>query len=238
MAGAVLTRYDGWFLAASLGIVMACILTKWWRHTNDQLRRRRMTKSFAEFLLLNALVPAFWLIYNYNLSGRALDFANGPYSAKAIALRTTAACPPYPGQHNVLTAALYFLKAAQLNVGSQLWSQLLFALALAGARSLQSGNGDAMEHSCCSGFPCRFMFSRSPMEVCRSSCQSGIHSRTQRAVRSGIASGHGRLPTSSGLFHCGANEEQKLADRSVGCVDRYCRCKLLLRLWRRPDNAA
>ncbi len=133
MAGAVLTRYDGWFLAASLGIVMACILTKWWRHTNDQLRRRRMTKSFAEFLLLNALVPAFWLIYNYNLSGRALDFANGPYSAKAIALRTTArGAPPYPGQHNVLTAALYFLKAAQLNVGSQLWSQLLFALALAG----------------------------------------------------------------------------------------------------------
>ena len=53
-----------------------------------------MAKSFVEFLLLNALVPVFWLIYTYCISGYALDFINGPYSAKAIALRTTARGQP------------------------------------------------------------------------------------------------------------------------------------------------
>ncbi|MGB7555073.1 MAG: hypothetical protein WBM04_11920, partial [Candidatus Korobacteraceae bacterium] len=35
--------------------------------------------------------------------------------------------------HNLLTAALYFLKSAKLNVGAGLWGQVLFALAVAGA---------------------------------------------------------------------------------------------------------
>ena len=92
-----------------------------------------MAKSFLEFLLLNALVPVFWLIYTYCISGYALDFANGPYSAKAIALRTTAhGANPYPGQHHLLTAALYFLKSAKLNMGAELFGQVLFAAALAG----------------------------------------------------------------------------------------------------------
>ncbi len=48
-----------------------------------------MSKSLVEFLLLNALVPVFWLAYNHRVSGHAMDWANGPYSAKAIAERTT-----------------------------------------------------------------------------------------------------------------------------------------------------
>jgi hypothetical protein len=63
-----------------------------------------------------------------------MDFATGPYSAKAIALRTTAqGGVPYPGQHHLVTAALYFLKAAQLNVGTPGWGQMLFVLALIGS---------------------------------------------------------------------------------------------------------
>jgi hypothetical protein len=83
--------------------------------------------------MLNALVPVFWLIYTYFLSGRALDFLNGPYSAKAIAARTTArGAPPYPGQNDPFTALIYFLKAAKLNLGPAAWGQIFMALAIAG----------------------------------------------------------------------------------------------------------
>ncbi len=130
LAGGALTRYDGWFVAAVVGAIVTLAVSLWWRRTTDQSQRRRMAKSFAEFLLLNALVPVFWLIYTYCISGYALDFANGPYSAKAIASRTT--MHSYPGQHHLFTAALYFLKAAKLNMGAELWGQALFVAAVAG----------------------------------------------------------------------------------------------------------
>ena len=130
LAGGAFTRYDGWFVAAFVGVIVTWIFAVWWRHTADEGQRRAMAKSFLEFLVLNALVPVFWLIYTYCISGYALDFANGPYSAKAIALRTTARS--YPGQHHLFTAALYFLKSAKLNMGAELFGQALFAVALAG----------------------------------------------------------------------------------------------------------
>jgi hypothetical protein len=133
MAGGVLTRYDGWFIAAALGVILCLVFVKLWPRAAQAFNSPRLAKSFAEVLLLNLLVPAFWLIYNYSLSGRVFDFANGPYSAKAIALRTTAhGAPPYPGQHNLFVAALYFLKSASLNVGAGIWGQVLFLLAMAG----------------------------------------------------------------------------------------------------------
>jgi hypothetical protein len=129
LAGGAFTRYDGWFTAAIIGVIVASIFGLWWRRTADKGQRRAMAKSFCEFLLLNALVPVFWLIYTYCISGYALDFINGPYSAKAIALRTTLI---YPGQHHVFTAALYFLKAAKLNMGSDAWGQTLFITTVGG----------------------------------------------------------------------------------------------------------
>jgi hypothetical protein len=129
LAGGAFTRYDGWFIAAIIGIIATCIVGLWWRRTSDTSAHRAVAKSYCEFLLLNALVPVFWLIYTYCISGYALDFINGPYSAKAIALRTTGT---YPGQHHLLTAALYFLKAAKLNMGSELWGQTFLAAALVG----------------------------------------------------------------------------------------------------------
>jgi hypothetical protein len=133
LAGGAATRYDGWFFGAIMGALVLWAFTRWWRATPDSARRRAMAKSLVEFLLLNALVPVFWLAYNHRVSGHAMDWANGPYSAKAIAERTTSrGAPPYPGKDHVVTAGLYFLKAAQLNVAPGHWGSLLLALALGG----------------------------------------------------------------------------------------------------------
>lgn len=133
LAGGAATRYDGWFFGALMGVLVLWAFARWWRATPDAARRRSMAKSLVEFLLLNALVPAFWLAYNHRVSGRAMDWANGPYSARAIAERTTArGAAPYPGKNHVVTAGLYFLKAAKLNVGSGRCSDMLFVLAVAG----------------------------------------------------------------------------------------------------------
>jgi 4-amino-4-deoxy-L-arabinose transferase-like glycosyltransferase len=133
LAGGAATRYDGWFFGAIMGLLVLGVFARWWRRTPAAVRRRRMTKSLIEFLLLNALVPVFWLAYNHRVSGRTMDWANGPYSAKAIAERTTArGAAPYPGKDHIVTAGLHFLKAAQLNVGPGRWGGLLLLLAVAG----------------------------------------------------------------------------------------------------------
>jgi hypothetical protein len=133
LAGGAATRYDGWFFGAIMGVLVLWAFVLWWRKTPNPARRRAMTKSLAEFLLLNALVPVFWLAYNHRVSGHAMDWANGPYSARAIAERTTArGAAPYPGKDHVVTAGMYFLKAAKLNVGPGHWGDALFLLAVLG----------------------------------------------------------------------------------------------------------
>lgn len=133
MAGGAFTRYDGWFAAAVFGVILTWAFLRWRPRITEPRLRRAATKSFLEVLLLNALVPVYWLIYTWAVSGNALDFITGPYSAKAIALRSTVqGAPPYPGQHHVITAALYFLKAAQLNMGAPLCGLVLLALTLVG----------------------------------------------------------------------------------------------------------
>jgi hypothetical protein len=65
LAGGAATRYDGWFFGAIMGVLVLWAFVLWWRQTPNPARRRAMTKSLAEFLLLNALVPVFWLAYNH-----------------------------------------------------------------------------------------------------------------------------------------------------------------------------
>ena len=133
VAGGAWTRYDGWFTGAVVGVIVVVVVARWWRREAGASRRRVLAKSLIEFLLLNALIPVFWLAYNHRVSGRAMDWANGPYSARAIAERTTKPdAPPYPGKDHLVTAALYFLKAAQLNVGNMMWGRVMLALALLG----------------------------------------------------------------------------------------------------------
>ncbi len=133
LAGGAYTRYDGWFVGVVVVVVILWIFAGWWRRAGESRRRSALAKSLIEVLVLNALVPVFWFVYTYNVSGYGLDFLNGPYSAKAIALRSTVhGAPPYPGQHHLFIAALYFLKSAKLNIGADFFGQALFIIALAG----------------------------------------------------------------------------------------------------------
>jgi len=135
LTAAVFTRYDGWFLAC---VCWAAILPG----AVDALRRncdRRFRLAVFKALLLSALGPTLWFAYNFGVYGNALEFANGPYSAKAIALHSTqSGAPPYPGERRVLTAAMYFVKAAQLNVGDGFLGKILILFsALASAALLR-----------------------------------------------------------------------------------------------------
>jgi len=134
LAGGAWTRYDGWFTGAVLGVIVFVVLARRCYRETDARRRRVLAKGLIEFLLLNALIPVFWLAYNHRVSGRAMDWANGPYSARAIAERTTErGAAPYPGKDHPATAALYFLKSAQLNMGDMRWGRAMLVLALLGS---------------------------------------------------------------------------------------------------------
>ena len=109
LAGACLTRYDGWLLAAVLAVLA---LTLAFAGSFAALRR-----GAVKLTLLAAAGPALWLAYNSAVYGNPLEFANGPYSAKAIEVRSN---PPgmavHPGSHDLPVAFRYFLKAAELNL--------------------------------------------------------------------------------------------------------------------------
>ena len=120
LAGAELTRYDGWFLAGVMGTMVLVIALRRWE--NRPLRR-----IAAKFLLGIAVVPVLWLAYNRAVYGNALEFANGPYSAKAIEQRVGA---PNPALHNAGVAAIYFLKSAQLNMAVGNWGRFWLAASI------------------------------------------------------------------------------------------------------------
>jgi hypothetical protein len=125
LAGACLTRYDGWFLAVVIGIAALVVSLKNLK-TSPPLRR-----SLIKFTLLAAAGPVLWVAYNAIIYRNPLEFANGPYSARAIENRTAVpGMPPHPGAGDLKTAASYFLKAAQLNMTEnsrqRWWLALLF----------------------------------------------------------------------------------------------------------------
>lgn len=132
LAAAILTRYDGWVLAAVVGVVIALALLRVGREAGWK-PFRPLIRSFALFLILCALTPTLWLAQNYALSARPLDFLNGPYSAKVIEQRSTKpGDPPHPGTADLKVSTIFFLKAAKLNIADETWQPILFALALTG----------------------------------------------------------------------------------------------------------
>ncbi|ABF41625.1 hypothetical protein Acid345_2624 [Candidatus Koribacter versatilis Ellin345] len=133
LAAAILTRYDGWFFTFIIALAALFILVRNWSLQSDK-QKRLLTRSAIHFTLLCTLTPALWMSYNYWLSRHPLDFATGPYSAKAIAARTTPqGAPPYPGKDHMATAATYFLKAAKANMAEGRWQFWLMVAAVLGS---------------------------------------------------------------------------------------------------------
>ena len=108
------TRYEGWFLLPFCAIYLFTIARRRWTNT-------------AVFSAIAAIGPLTWFFYNWWLTGNALDFANGPNSAKAIQGNA-----PYPGLHDWHLATLYFRTCVRLVLGSPLcWIAALgFVVAL------------------------------------------------------------------------------------------------------------
>jgi hypothetical protein len=104
---AVLTRYEGWFLIPFVTVYFG-------------IRRPRLGLLYAA---VAALGPAYWLFHNWYLTGDALAFYRGPYSAAAIQRGQ-----PYPGLRDARAAWLYYRTAVALCTGP--WLPLM---AMAGA---------------------------------------------------------------------------------------------------------
>lgn len=125
LVAAVFTRYDGWVMAflawGSMGIVLV---------------RRGSLRSRA-FWIASAFVvaaPIAWFIYNAVAFGDWLDFLRGPYSAKAIEIRTaTPGDPPHPGWHNPWVSLIFFVKAAEMDAAALAWGNVLLVLSMLGA---------------------------------------------------------------------------------------------------------
>jgi 4-amino-4-deoxy-L-arabinose transferase-like glycosyltransferase len=127
VVAAVYTRYDGWIYAATAWVFATVLLLSKW-----DLKDRR-TGAWLLFTAMLITAPLLWMAYNAKQFHDPLDFLRGPYSAKAIELRT--ALPgkvPHPGYHNMWFALLYFLKAAQLDAAAPFCGQLLVAISAAG----------------------------------------------------------------------------------------------------------
>jgi hypothetical protein len=134
LAGACLTRYDGWFLAAAI-VALTLLRSLVSKRSPDAGTSPAIPAGpLVRFILISAAAPALWLAYNAIVYRNPLEFQNGPYSAKAIELRTqNAANPGHPGSGNPLLAGLYFLKACEDNVASNHWLQRGWVVLLMGA---------------------------------------------------------------------------------------------------------
>jgi hypothetical protein len=135
LAATCLTRYDGWLLAAAVvaGVVVVSVCCGKQRAAGkSRLSATRFSASveraaLAKFILISVAGPLLWLGYNAAVYRNPLEFANGPYSPKAIEQKTRTV---NPAKGNFYAAALYFLKAAELNVAeSALVGHLWLALA-------------------------------------------------------------------------------------------------------------
>jgi len=125
LIAAIFTRYDGWIMALLAWTAIGFVL----------LRRGELQSRV--FWILTAFVvaaPVAWFVYNAVSFGDWLEFSRGPYSAKAIELRTMShgAGPPHPGWHNPWVSLLFFLKAAEMDATAAAWGNTILFFATAG----------------------------------------------------------------------------------------------------------
>jgi hypothetical protein len=118
---ASLSRYDGWFLIPFVTLYFLIA------------SRRRRLRAALVFGAVASLGPLYWLAHNWWIYGNALEFYNGPYSAKGIYQRGLAEhglSHRSPSDHNWPKAWLFFRTAARLGAG---WGAVIVAaLGIAG----------------------------------------------------------------------------------------------------------
>jgi len=129
LAAACLTRYDGWFLAAAIAATVVVRGFIAGQATNTAPASQSTRAPVVKFVLITAAAPLLWLTYNAIVYRNPLEFANGPYSAKAIERKSqTVANPGHPGSGDPLLAGRYFLKSAEANVAENEWLQRTWVL--------------------------------------------------------------------------------------------------------------
>ena len=125
LSAAVFTRYDGWIMAFLAWVAIGLVLMK-----RGELRSR----AFWLASIIVVASPLIWFGYNAKVFGDWLDFARGPYSARAIELRTATpgTGPPHPGWHNPWVSLKFFVKAAEMDTAAARWGNWLLAISLLG----------------------------------------------------------------------------------------------------------
>jgi hypothetical protein len=88
---------------------------------------------FAVFTVILVLAPLGWLAYNAHYFHDPLDFARGPYSAKAVEARSaTPGAPPYPALHKMPYGSVYYLCAATMDAAAGWGGYAVLGLAIGG----------------------------------------------------------------------------------------------------------
>jgi hypothetical protein len=124
LVAAVFTRYDGWVIALLAWLGIGVTLMR---------RGGLRSRSFWLGSAVLAAAPSAWFLYNALAFGDWLEFARGPYSAKAIELRTAApGWPPHPGWHNPWVSLKFFLKVAEMDAAARAWGNVVLALSMLG----------------------------------------------------------------------------------------------------------
>jgi hypothetical protein len=129
LVAAIFTRYDGWIIALLAWSGVGLMLLR------RALRGERGRISSPAFWLSSIAIvaaPICWFLYNSVGFGDWLYFARGPFSAKAIELRTAAmnpGWPLHPGWHSPWVALLYFLKVSELDFTTTACGNLVLMLA-------------------------------------------------------------------------------------------------------------
>jgi hypothetical protein len=125
LIAAVFTRYDGWIMALIAWTAIGIVLLK-------QGKLRSAGFWTATFLVIAA--PIAWFVYNQAVFGDWLDFARGPYSARAIELQTAMAgsWPPHPGWHDPWISLIFYVKTFEMDAAATHWGNLLFIVTMLG----------------------------------------------------------------------------------------------------------
>jgi len=125
LVAAVYTRYDGWILALLAWTAIGIVL----------LRRGQLhSPTFWLASIFVVAAPLVWFAYNATVFGDWLDFARGPYSARAIEIRTASpgSGPPHPGWHDPWVSLLFFVRTAEIDASAGLWGNRVLVLSALG----------------------------------------------------------------------------------------------------------